>query len=108
MAKFVSVFISAAYRRLITVFVWLVCFMVIAGLIGWYVLHKTSDTMEFEARAATEHFVRLRDNLTSTFDFMHAELTAEPCSPAFNEQLRKVAYRPDGLNEFMYAPGGKA
>ena len=108
MAKFVSVFISAAYRRLIAILVFALCFAGVLALIGWYALHKTSETMRFEARAATEHFVRLRTNLTSTFDVMHRDLTAEPCSTAFNEQLRKVAYLPDGLNEFLYAPGGKA
>jgi hypothetical protein len=34
-------------------------------------------------------------------------VTATPCTPEFRSQLRKVAYRPDGFNEFLYAPGGR-
>ncbi|WP_161601186.1 EAL domain-containing protein [Neoaquamicrobium microcysteis] len=108
MAKFVSVFISAAHRRLISLLVWALSFAMVLGLIGWYAHHRTGETMRFEARQAAEHFIRLRTNLLSTFDVMHADLTAEPCTPAFNDQLRRIAYLPDGLNEFLYAPGGHA
>lgn len=108
MAKFVSVFISVAHRRLISILVWALSFAVVLGVAGWYAHQKTTETMRVEARLAADHFIRLRANLLSTFDVMHADLTAEPCTPAFNEQLRRVAYLPDGLNEFLYAPGGKA
>ena len=107
MAKFVSVFISAAHRKLIAVLVWTLCFVCVLSLIGAFALHRTAQTMQVEARVATDHFVRLRNNLTSTLDFMHAELTAEPCSGDFHAQVRKAAYLPDGFNELLYAPGGK-
>lgn len=108
MARFVSVFVSAAHRRLISLVVWFVAFAAVIGAIGWYALDSTERTMTFEARFTADHFVRLRTNLLSTFDAMHANLVAAPCSPAFREQLRRIAYLPDGLNEFLYAPGGHA
>jgi sensor c-di-GMP phosphodiesterase-like protein len=108
MARFVSVFISEAHRRLIGVLVWAISFALVLGIIGAYALFKTHESMQIEARLAGSHFIRLRDNLLGTFDAMHDELTAEPCTPAFNEQMRRIAYRPDGLNEFLYAPGGHA
>lgn len=107
MAKFVSVFISAAYRRLFTLLVWVVAFVVVASCASWYALHTTKETMKIEADFVVEHFVRLRENLASTFEVIHRDLTADPCSPAFRDQLRRIAYLPDGLNEFLYAPGGK-
>ncbi|MEO3386549.1 EAL domain-containing protein [Mesorhizobium sp. CAU 1741] len=108
MAKFVSVFISPAYRRFIALLAWTLTFLVAMGFAGSIALQQTSETMEAEAGIVAEHFVRLRENLVSTFDVMHETVTAAPCTPAFAEQLRRVAYLPDGLNEFLYAPGGRA
>ena len=106
MAKFVSVFISPTYRRMIAVIVWLSAFALVVAVAGGYGLHKASDLARVEGERAIEQFSRLRVNLFETFDLMHAQLTAEPCSPAFRDQLRRIAYLPDGLNEFLYAPGG--
>lgn len=108
MAKLVSVFISSAYRRAMAVLVWVTVFLLIVALAGGYALHKTAELTRMEGDRAVEQFTRLRANLLDTFDLMQAQLTAEPCSPAFREQLRRIAFLPDGLNEFLYAPGGKA
>lgn len=108
MAKFVSVFISTTYRRLIAALVWVLIFTGILAVVGGYALHRVAAVAHEEALHATEQFTRLRTNLLDTFDLMHAQLTAQPCSPAFAEQLRRIAYLPDGLNEFLYAPGGRA
>lgn len=106
MARLVSIFISAAYRRAIVATVFVCSFVAIIAAMGSYAIHNATHTMRSEALQATEHFARLRSNLLATFDAMEAELTAAPCSPAFNDQLRRIAFRPDGLNEFLYAPGG--
>lgn len=106
MAKLVSIFISARHRRLIGVVTWLAVFAAVLAALAAYAAGKTRETMVLEARETAQHFVRLRGNLASTVEAMHRELTAQPCSPAFNDQLRKIAYLPDGLNEFLYAPGG--
>lgn len=106
MAKLVSVFISSAYRQAIAALVWVSVFLLVLAVIGGYALYKTSDLARMESERAVGQFVRLRANLLETFDRIHAEVTAEPCSPAFREQLRRIAYLPDGLNEFLYAPGG--
>lgn len=108
MAKLVSVFISSTCRRMIAAIVWLGAFAVVVAVGGGYALHKTAELAQMEGDRAIEQFTRLRGNLFETFERMQAQLTAEPCSPAFREQLRRIAYLPDGLNEFLYAPGGKA
>lgn len=106
MAKLVRVFILPWYRRMITLVVWTASFAVVVASMGWYALDRTAYTMTEEARAASDDLLTLRQNLISAFDTLHTRLTAEPCSPAFHEQLRHVAYLPDGLSEFFYAPGG--
>lgn len=106
MAKFVSVFISASHRRLIVALVWAVMFVLVFTLIGVFATRQVNLIMRKEAEGALEQFERLGDKIRSTFDVLHENVTAEPCSPAFGNQLRKVAFLPDGLSEFLYAPGG--
>lgn len=108
MARLVSIFISAAYRRAIVAVVFVVSFLAAVAAMGSYAVHNATETMRGEALQATQHFVRLRSNLLATLDAMHAELTSEPCTAAFDGQLRRIAFRPDGLNEFLFAPGGIA
>jgi sensor c-di-GMP phosphodiesterase-like protein len=107
MAKLVRVFILPWYRRIITLVVWAASFAAIVGCLGWYALDRTADVMAEETRVASEDLLTLRQNLISAFDVLHSQLTAEPCSQAFHEQLRRIAYLPDGLSEFLYAPQGK-
>jgi len=106
MAKLVSVFISPAYRQAVAALVWVSVFLLVLAGAGGYALYKTSDLARMEGERAIEQFVRLRVNLVETFDMIHAQVTADPCSRLFREQLRRIAYLPDGLNEFLYAPGG--
>lgn len=106
MAKLVSVFISRRHRRLIGFAVWVLCFLGVLSVLGWLALERTNDVIQAELREGIGHYMRLRESVVSTFDAMDAELTAQPCTAAFNDQLRKIAYRPDGLSEFLYAPGG--
>src|SRR5690606_41774123 len=106
MAKLVRVFILPWYRRMITLVVWAASFAVIVTCMGWYALDRTADTMQEETRLASEDLFKLRQNLIAVFDVLHTKLTAEPCSPAFHEQLRRVARLPAAPAEFAYAPRG--
>lgn len=108
MAKFVSVFMSTTHRRLICALAWVMTFAAVLAVAGFYTLHKTVDIAQERTRHGAERFLQLRGDLRTVFDMMDAGLTAEPCTLAFRDQLRRVAYLPDGLNEFLYAPGGKA
>ena len=108
MAKFVSVFMSTTHRRLICALAWVMTFAAVLAVAGFYTLHRTVDIPQERTRHGAERFLQLRGDLRTVFDKMDAELTAEPCTIAFRDQLRRVAYLPDGLNEFLYAPGGKA
>lgn len=108
MARLVGVFISATHRRMIGALIWALTFVAVLCLIAGYASYETAQAMQREARVAADQVVRLRTNLLATFDAMHGDLIAQPCSTDFNEQLRKIAYLPDGLNEFLFAPDGVA
>lgn len=108
MSHLVSVLISTTHRRLISAFAKIVTFAIVLAIVSAYALHKTAEVAQEQSRAGTEQFLILRNDLQTIFAKMHTEITAEPCSAAFQDQLRRIAYLPDGLNEFLYAPGGKA
>ncbi|RYE88789.1 MAG: EAL domain-containing protein [Hyphomicrobiales bacterium] len=108
MAKFISLLIGRSHQRLIGFSLWLLAFILSLSLLAVFAAHQVNATMVSDARLKLDPLLRLRANVLSTFDEMAAQLTAEPCTPEFHEQLRAVAFLPDGLNEFLYAPGGVA
>ena len=108
MAKFISLLIGRSQQRLVGFVLWFGAFILALAATGWLSVYQVGETMMSEAKLSLEPLIRLRDGVLSTFDEMDRQLTAEPCSPAFHEQLRAVAFLPDGLNEFLYAPGGVA
>ena len=106
MAKIVRIFISERYRRLIVGVVWLAAFCLSLGLIGLYAGDKVVAGMESRSDQVMASFLETRASVETAFNAIRADVTAEPCSPDFFRQLRRVAYFPDGINEFLYMPGG--
>lgn len=108
MAKFISLLIERSHQRLIGLTLWVLAFVLSLTFAAVFSAQQINSSMVSEARLTLEPLVRLRSSVLSTFEEMQKQLTAEPCSPAFHEQLRAVAFLPDGLNEFIYAPDGNA
>jgi len=105
MAKIVRIFISERYRRSIVGLVWLAAFCLSLGLIGWYAGNKVVASMEERSDRVMSGFLEVRGNVEAAFAAIRTDLTAAPCSPDFFRQLRRVAYFPDGINEFLYMRG---
>lgn len=108
MAKFISLLIERSHQRLIAFTLWCAVFLIALSLATWFTLAQIGAAMVSESKLTLDPMLRLRTSVLSTFDEMQRKLTADPCSPAFHDQLRAVAFLPDGLNEFLYAPGGAA
>lgn len=108
MATFISVLIERSHQRLVGFVLWLLAFVLIVTLASGFAMNQVREVMAFEARMALEPVNRLRENLATTIGEMGRQLTATPCSPEFHDQLRAIAFLPDGINEFLYAPGGLA
>lgn len=106
MANIVRIFISERYRRSIVGIVWLAAFCLSLGLIGWYAGDKVVAAMESRSDRVMAGFLEIRASVETAFAAIRADVTAEPCSPDFFRQLRRVAYFPDGINEFLYIPDG--
>ena len=65
------------------------------ALAGWLTVAQIGGTMLSEAKLTLDPMLRLRADVVSTFGEMQQRLTAEPCSPAYHEQLRAIAFLPD-------------
>src|SRR5690606_27711977 len=73
---------------------------------AWFWNVQIKESLRSEAESKLAHFDTLQVNVTNAFAELARTATAEPCSATFIRELRRVAFKPDGLNEFMYAPGG--
>lgn len=108
MARFVSVFISEARQRLIAVLVWFATLTIALFGLGWFGLAVVRDQIRSELEGPMDRFIQVRQHVVTAFDLLERNVTAPPCTPEFFKQLHRVAYRPDGLSEYLHAPGGVA
>ncbi len=108
MAQFISLLIDKSHARLLGFGLWLAMFLLTLVLAAGLFAFQVNQTMVRDSQKALEPHIQLRLNIASTMAVMQKQLSAEPCSPLFHEQLREIAFLPDGLNEFLYAPGGVA
>jgi sensor c-di-GMP phosphodiesterase-like protein len=106
MSRFVGFLIDGTRQRGIRLAIWLVAFTAMVGFATWVVAEQVAINMRSETQRSLAGYERLRANVLSTFDEMDARLTQPACSSAYLEELRRIAFLPDGINELLYAPGG--
>lgn len=104
MSVFVNPFVSNRHRWLVEFAIWLAITLVLLAAGARFWSAQLDDALRSEARAKLAHFDTLHLNVAAAFSELQRTATASPCSDAFIRQLRRVAFKPDGLNEFMYAP----
>ena len=107
MAKFARVFIVPKHRLWLNILFSLLTFGAMIFTAGWYSIYRSVETMRMEMVDAQQHFVDLQKSIAQTFSTIERDLTAIPCSAQFNSQLRRIAFLPDRLSEFLYAPDGQ-
>ena len=102
---FVRTFIFGPHQRLLGALLWFLFFLVGLALVAVLVVYHARQDLRESARQNIEQLDKLDTNVTAAFAMLRSDVTAEPCSAEFLRQLRRVAFVPDGLNEFLYAPG---
>ena len=65
-----------------------------------------SSSIRHDQQAELSRIAQIRQNAVSALLRLQREATAPACSRLFFAQLQTVAFLPDGLNEFLYAPHG--
>lgn len=106
MSAFVNPFVSGKHRQPVAFAIWLALTLALLAAGAWFWSIQIHQSLKSEAKASLAHFDTLQVNVTSAFAELQAAAVDEPCSEPFLRELRRVAFKPDGLNEFMYAPGG--
>lgn len=104
MSGFVNPFVSGRYRSFVEFIIWIAITLALLAFGAAFWLAQIHDSLRGEAKARLAHFDKLEVNVVDAFAELQRTVTAEPCSEPFLRQLRRVAFKPDGLNEFMYAP----
>lgn len=105
MARLVRYLISARQQTLAALVLGIVLFALIMAGIAGLVRQQVVLAMSRESLEVLQPYKELTERIGSTLAALRG-IAAEPCTEDFNRQLKRVAYLPDGLNEFLYAPGG--
>ncbi len=107
MSKLSRLLVSDRYQRLRPAVVWTAAFLLTLALAVTVSAVRIDRSIETATGKSLAPYAALGENFRATLAEVHANVTAPPCTPLFRSQLRRVAYRPDGFNEFLYAPDGK-
>lgn len=81
-------------------------FVVLLALLTVLAYREIGGAVADMGRDALARHAALDAKVDRTLDELEAALAASPCTLDFRAELRRFAYRPDGLNEFVYAPKG--
>ncbi len=107
MSRIAGLFLSAAHRRGLRLALWFAVFVVMLAGAGWFVAAEVTANIRTETARTLSVYERLRSNVLGTFEVMSRQLVGEPCGPQFLDEMRRVAYLPDGINELLYVADGK-
>lgn len=103
---FVRTFIFGPQQRFLGALLWLLFFLAALAFVPALVAYEARQNLRESARENIAQLDKLDMNVTAAFTMLRSDVTAQPCSLEFLRQLRRVAFVPDGLNEFLYAPAG--
>ncbi|WP_198669663.1 EAL domain-containing protein [Pelagibacterium sediminicola] len=106
MAGLARFLVSERYQKPLIALIWLVVFVLCMAVVLIISAANMRDSLRTETDKSLAEYIRLRTNVLSTFDRMDEWLTAIPCSPEYMVQLRRVAFLPDGINEFGHVRDG--
>lgn len=106
MSSLASLFIGRKYRWLLYTGVWLILF--VAALAGGLVitLSQLDDHVRRDREAELARIADMRAHVVGSLERLNREASAKQCSEQLLAAMERIAFLPDGLNTFLYAPGG--
>jgi sensor c-di-GMP phosphodiesterase-like protein len=100
-------FISGRYRNLFQALVWGAMFFALLvigyGFVRWQISNQVHRDQDSELGRLAE----IHENVVTALHMLQRDTTGAPCSREFMAEMQRVAFLPDGLNEFLYAPKGQ-
>ena len=106
MSALVNALIEGRRERLLLCFLWCALFSSLLGIGYGFIVWQVSGYIRHDQEAELSRIAQIRQNAVSALQRLQREATAPRCSRLFFAQLQTVAFLPDGLNEFLYAPHG--
>lgn len=108
MSALVNAFIGGRHERLLLCLLWCALFSSLLGIGYGFIVWQVSSDVRRDQEAELGRLAKIRENAVSALQRLQREVTAPACSRIFLAQLQTIAFLPDGLNEFLYAPHGIA
>ena len=108
MSALVNALIAGRHQRLVRGILSGALFLVLLGLGYGFILWQIGGHMARDQQAELTRVAEARTGAITALHLLRLEATAAPCSREFLAQMQKIAFLPDGLNEFIYAPDGVA
>ena len=106
MSSLVNALIEGRHERLLLCVLWCALFSSLLGIGYGFIVWQVSSYIRHDQEAELSRIAQIRGNAVSALQKLQRDATAPPCSRLFLAQLQTVAFLPDGLNEFLYAPHG--
>jgi sensor c-di-GMP phosphodiesterase-like protein len=107
MSALVSAFIAGRYQRLLLAMLWGALLAALLGIGYGFIVWQVTSSIGRDQRAELARITEIRRNAVYALQKLKQEATTPPCSPDFLAVMQRVAFLPDGLNEFLYAPNGR-
>jgi sensor c-di-GMP phosphodiesterase-like protein len=107
MSAIVNALIAGRHRRLLRAGLWAAILAALLALGYGFVRWQVDLHVHQDQRAELVRLNAIRTDAVEALRMLERDATAAPCSRDFLAQMQRVAFLPDGLNEFLYAPGGR-
>jgi hypothetical protein len=108
MSALVSAFIAGRHQRLLLAALWGTLLSILLGMGYGFIVWQVSSSIRRDQDAELGRIAEIRGNVVFALQKLQQDATAPPCSRDFLAQKQRIAFIPDGLNEFLYAPNGLA
>ena len=106
MIPVINAFLAGRYQRLILGLFWGVFFAAIIAAGYTFLVWQIANFVRHDRDGELMRLNEIHANAVSALRLLEVEATSAPCSAPFLAAMQRVAFLPDGLNEFLYAPNG--
>jgi sensor c-di-GMP phosphodiesterase-like protein len=106
MSALVNALIAGRYQRLLRGALWGALYAVLLAIGFGFIHWQVASHIGRDQSAELGRISAIRSNAVDALHMLQQDATAPACSRDFLAQMQRVAFLPDGLNEFLYAPAG--
>jgi len=106
MSALASLFVGGRYRRLVCIITWTMLFVAFF-CVGWaIVLWQLAGEARRDRDAELMRVADGHIKIAATLETLNQKTSSKECSDELHAAMEQIAFLPDGLNKFLYAPGG--